>query len=84
MSSTEQPAAAKEAAAWAVEADATYSDVVITIDPVGAAEATRMLRAVLDELPPQTPTDRATARRIEGAACALDAAGVAGHESMGS
>jgi hypothetical protein len=40
-------------------------------------EAARMLRTVLDEAPPTTARDRATARRIEGAALALDAVGAA-------
>lgn len=45
-----------------------------TADPaLDAAVAARLLRLVLTELPPSTPTDRATARRIEGAALALDA-----------
>ena len=38
-------------------------------------EAARMLRAVLEALPPTTARDRATARRIEGAAVALDVGG---------
>lgn len=37
------------------------------------AAAARQLRAVLDALPPATARDRATARRIEGAAVALEA-----------
>jgi hypothetical protein len=37
------------------------------------AEAARTLRAVLDTCPPTTPRERATARRIEGAAVVLDA-----------
>lgn len=38
-----------------------------------AAEAARMLRALVEALPPTTARDRATARRIEGAAVALEA-----------
>lgn len=40
----------------------------------GSAElaAARMLRAVLTGLPPTTARDRATARRIEGAATTLE------------
>jgi hypothetical protein len=34
-------------------------------------EVARMLRTVVRELPPQSPAERATARRIEGAALAL-------------
>lgn len=37
------------------------------------AEAARVVRAMLEELPPTTPTDRALARRLEGAAVTLDA-----------
>jgi hypothetical protein len=36
------------------------------------AEAARMLRAVIAALPPRTSVDRATARRIEGAATVID------------
>jgi len=36
------------------------------------AEAARMLRAVLDALPPTSARERASARRIEGAAITLD------------
>jgi hypothetical protein len=37
------------------------------------AEAARMLRVVVEAMPPRTTTDRATVRRIEGAALALEA-----------
>lgn len=52
---------------------AGYRDVVITIDLANATEAARMLRAALEALPPRTPADRATARRIQGAVLALGA-----------
>jgi hypothetical protein len=38
-------------------------------------EAARLLRVILAEMPPATPRERATARRIEGAAVALNASG---------
>lgn len=63
---------------------AEYRNPMITIDPTDAADAARMLRVALEALPPRTPADRATTRRIQGAALALDAAGAACHESMGS
>jgi len=37
-----------------------------------AAEAARQLRAIVEALPPATARDRATARRIQGAAAALE------------
>ena len=37
-----------------------------------AREAAALLRSVVRELPPQTPAERATARRIEGASVALE------------
>jgi hypothetical protein len=40
-------------------------------ETVDMAEAARMLRTVVETLPPRTTTERATARRIEGAALAL-------------
>ncbi len=42
--------------------------------PPDLAEVARMLRAVVEALPPHTTRDRATVRRIEGAALALDVA----------
>jgi hypothetical protein len=44
-----------------------------TVDP--AAEAAQMLRVTLAEFPPESPQEKAAARRIEGAALALDAVG---------
>lgn len=35
-------------------------------------EGARMLRVVVEALPPRTTTERATTRRIEGAAIALE------------
>jgi hypothetical protein len=49
-----------------------------SVDPAFAADAARILRAVLDELPPTTPTEVALARRIEGAVTTFEL--VAGHE----
>jgi hypothetical protein len=40
-------------------------------EPADLAEAARQLRAVVEALPPRTTSDRATARRVEGAALAL-------------
>lgn len=42
-----------------------------SVDPADAAEAARMLRLILAEMPPTTPAERATARRVEGAIAAL-------------
>jgi hypothetical protein len=42
-------------------------------EPADIESAARMLRMVLADLPASTPLERATARRIEGAAVALDA-----------
>lgn len=48
--------------------------------PADLAEAARQLRALVEALPPTTARDRATARRIEGAAIGLEtlAEGVVG------
>ncbi|MEV8510790.1 hypothetical protein [Dactylosporangium sp. NPDC051484] len=46
---------------------------MITIESHDVSVAANMLRSVLRNLPPRTPTDRATARRIQGAVLALDA-----------
>lgn len=42
------------------------------VSPAVAAEAAQLLRVVLAELPPVSLRDRGAARRIEGAAMALD------------
>lgn len=43
------------------------------LSPAALAEAARQVRALIEALPPTTARDPATARRIEGAAAALDA-----------
>jgi hypothetical protein len=47
------------------------------IDAETMQDAAAMLRRVLAALPPQAPVERATARRIEGAAVALSTLAVA-------
>lgn len=42
----------------------------MTTDTLVAAAAA--LRSIIEELPPASPNDRATARRMEGAAAALE------------
>jgi hypothetical protein len=46
---------------------------VLELQPVDLAEATRQLRAIVEALPPTTARERATARRLEGAAATLEA-----------
>jgi hypothetical protein len=41
--------------------------------PADLTQVARQLRAIVEALPPTTARDRATARRIEGAAVTLDA-----------
>lgn len=52
------------------------TEPVPELDPADLAEAARQLRALVEALPPTTARDRATARRIEGAAVALEAVGL--------
>jgi hypothetical protein len=54
------------------------------LDPADLAEAARQLRAIVEALPPTTARDRATARRIQGAAVALEALSAARRHAGGS
>lgn len=47
------------------------TDQPVPVQPDDAHEAARMLRALVAAVPPQDAPERATARRLEGAAVAL-------------
>lgn len=53
------------------------------LDPLVFAEAARQLRAIVEALPPTTALDRATARRVQGAATALEALAAVGFQIEG-
>jgi hypothetical protein len=55
-----------------VSAWLAWDDVVVgmNVDPAAAVEVAEHLRAIVEAVPPANPAERATARRIEGAAVA--------------